>query len=179
MLSKLSITRGSHAVSRLWVMMISAVLTTGTPSMARAHLQCVSYARQLSGIAIHGNAKTWWDHARGTYERGTEPKVGAVLAFEATSAMPLGHVAVVAAVLDDRRILLNHANWSGPGMIEEHALAVDVSDAGNGSNVRVWYGPSKALGSRNNPTSGFIYAAEAADRTVIGQASEGAEIDAG
>lgn len=71
--------------------------------------------------------------------------------------MPLGHVAVVDTVIDDRRILLNHANWSGPGLIEEQALAVDVSPAGDWSGVRVWFAPSNALGARENPTFGFIY----------------------
>tara|TARA_B100000678_G_C18213704_1_gene504454 strand:+ start:209 stop:763 length:555 start_codon:yes stop_codon:yes gene_type:complete len=126
-------------------------------SPAHAHLQCVPYARDVSGISIHGNAHTWWDQADGKFARGQEPQVGAILAFQSSRAMPLGHVAVVAQIIDDRQIILNHANWSGPGMIERHALAVDVSEAGDWSSVRVWFGPSHALGSRHNPTFGFIY----------------------
>jgi len=125
--------------------------------MAGGHLQCVPYARAVSGIELRGNAKLWWHKAEGHYRRGQTPEAGAVLAFRPTSAMPYGHVAVVKRILDDRRVLLNHANWSGPGMIERAALAVDVSDAGDWSAVRVWYAPSGGLGSRENPTFGFIY----------------------
>jgi len=139
--------------------MVVAGLGATTP--AHAHLQCVPYARQVSGIEIYGDALTWWEQANDTYATGNEPVIGSVLAFEPTTAMPLGHVAVVAAVLDDRQILLNHANWSGPGVIDRHALAVDVSEEGDWSSVRVWYDPIETLGARHNPTSGFIYASDA------------------
>jgi len=132
-------------------------LATGPVAAQAGHLQCVPYARQVSGIQIHGNALTWWGQAEGHYPRGGDPQVGAVLAFRPTGAMPLGHVAVVSAVLDDRRILLDHANWSGPGVIDSGVLAVDVSEEGDWSSVRVWYDPIDALGSRSNPTFGFIY----------------------
>ena len=59
---------------------------------------CVPYARNLSGIEIRGNAKDWWGKARSTFERGSEPVVGAVMSFRATRGMPLGHVAVVSDV---------------------------------------------------------------------------------
>jgi hypothetical protein len=124
---------------------------------AQAYLQCVPYARAESGIAIHGNAGTWWGQAAGHYARGAQPQVGAVLAFQPTRAMPIGHVAVVAAVVDSRHILLNHANWSGHGQIERGALAEDVSPNGDWSDVRVWYAPQHSLGLRANPTFGFIY----------------------
>ena len=122
-----------------------------------AALQCVPYARQISGIDIHGNAGTWWSQAADRYRRGSEPEVGAVLAFQPTRAMPIGHVAVVAAIVDDRHILLHHANWSVPGRIERNVLAEDASPNGDWSVVRVWYGPQRALGRRVNPTFGFIY----------------------
>jgi len=124
---------------------------------AAAYLQCAPYARAQSGIAIHGNAGTWWGQAAGHYRRGAEPQVGAVLAFQPTRAMPVGHVAVVAAVVDGRHVLLNHANWSGHGRIERGALAEDVSASGDWSEVRVWYAPQHSLGLRTNPTFGFIY----------------------
>jgi surface antigen len=125
---------------------------------AQAHLQCVPYARSISGIAIHGDARTWWEQAEAGYQRGEQPRPNAVLVFQPTSAMPLGHIAVVGEIIDERHILLNHANWSKPGMIERRALAVDISDAGDWSKVRVWYGPTQSLGARSNPTLGFIYA---------------------
>lgn len=135
---------------------------------AAAHLQCVPYARAESGIAIRGNAGTWWGQAAGRYRRGGEPQVGAVLAFQPTRAMPIGHVAVVAEVVDSRHILLNHANWSGHGRIERGALAEDVSANGDWSEVRVWYAPQHALGLRTNPTFGFIYPAAPADAAPTG-----------
>lgn len=125
---------------------------------ARAgRLECVPYARQVSGIEIYGNAHLWWEKAEGRYLRGEEPRIGAVMAFQPTSAMPLGHVAVVSEVVDDRRVLLDHANWSGPGAIERGALAEDVSEAGDWSAVRVWWSPDGRLGARVNPVFGFIY----------------------
>jgi hypothetical protein len=124
---------------------------------AAAYLQCAPYARAESGIDIHGNAGTWWHQAAGHYARGAQPQVGAVLAFQPTRAMPIGHVAVVAAVIDSRHILLNHANWSGHGQIERGALAEDDSPNGDWSVVRVWYAPQHGLGLRANPTFGFIY----------------------
>ncbi|MBV9883306.1 MAG: CHAP domain-containing protein [Sphingomonadaceae bacterium] len=124
---------------------------------AAAYLQCAPYARTVSGIDIHGNAGTWWGQAAGHYRRGAQPEVGAVLAFQPTRAMPIGHVAVVAQIVDSRHILLNHANWSGHGQIERAALAEDTSAAGDWSSVRVWYAPQHGLGLRTNPTFGFIY----------------------
>jgi len=140
-----------------------AAFLTFAPVPAQAHLQCVPYARSVSGIAIHGDARTWWDKAEGLYQRGNRPKANAVLVFQASNAMPLGHVAVVQAVIDDRHVLLDHANWSRPGMIERRALAVDISEEGDWSEVRVWYAPIRSLGSRSNPTYGFIYTASAPD----------------
>ena len=36
-------------------------------------IQCVPYARGVSGIQIRGNAHTWWRQAEGRYERSNEP----------------------------------------------------------------------------------------------------------
>jgi hypothetical protein len=127
------------------------------PSAAQARLQCVTYARQVSDVQISGNARDWWGHADGRYERGQAPKPGAVLAFAGTRAMPYGHVAVVSKVVDDRHILINHANWSRPGMVERGVMAVDVSAAGDWSEVRVWYAPTRSLGLRPSQAKGFIY----------------------
>ena len=148
-------------------------LAVAAASPAAAALQCVPYARAQSGIEIRGNALTWWSQAEGRYNRGGEPRVGAVLAFRPTRAMPIGHVAVVAEIVDDRTIYLNHANWSGPGRIERRALAVDVSANGDWSEVRVWFAPQASLGIRTNPTFGFIYneaPAVAAPRLTIAAA---------
>lgn len=138
--------------------LLAAMAAVATPVAVQAKaLQCVPYARQVSGISIHGNARTWWGQAEGTYARGKQPKIGAVLAFKGTGAMPYGHVATVAKIVDERHILLDHANWSGPGRIERAAMAVDVSDAGDWSAVRVWYAPIGGLGTRvNRPSASFM-----------------------
>jgi hypothetical protein len=136
----------------------AVLLAAALPQAAQARaLQCVPYARDVSGIEIRGNAHTWWGQAEGRYERGSEPKVGAVLVLRSTRAMPQGHVAMVGEIVDDRHVLLDHANWSGPGRIERRALAEDVSEAGDWSQVKVWYGPIGKLGLRANPAFGFIY----------------------
>ncbi len=119
--------------------------------------QCAPYAREISGIQIHGNANTWWGQAAGRYERGREPKVGAVLSFRSTSRMRVGHVAMVSEIVSDREVLLTHANWSRRGGIERNVRAIDVSPAGDWSMVKVWYAPLGDLGTSNYPTDGFIY----------------------
>ena len=168
----------SRSFSRFALRILLAFgLLVGAATPAAAALQCVPYARAQSGIDIRGNALTWWGQAAGRYNRGQEPRVGAVLAFRPSRAMPIGHVAVVAEIIDSRHIYLNHANWSGPGRIETRALAEDVSPNGDWSSVRVWYAPQRSLGLRTNPTFGFIYneAPDAAPsavtpRTVIASA---------
>ena len=131
------------------------------PVFGATALQCVPYARIVSGVNIRGDALTWWDQAEDRYARGHTPRRGAVLAFRPYGPMTLGHVAVVSKVLDDRRVLIRHANWSVPGAIEEDVLAIDVSDAGDWSEVRVWHSPTGQMGARTNPTFGFIYPGKA------------------
>ena len=133
-----------------------AALSTSTVASAKA-LQCVPYARAVSGVEIRGNAYTWWNQAEGRYSRGHEPRVGAVMAMPSYGSMRNGHVATVAKVLNEREVLLNHANWSRPGMIERGVRAVDVSEKGDWSRVRVWHAGSGNLGITRYPGSGFIY----------------------
>ena len=139
----------------------AALIATVTP-ISQAHaLQCVPFARDLSGIDIRGNALTWWSQAAGKYALGNTPKVGAVLSFKSTRSMPLGHVAVVSKIINDREILISHSNWSPingrRGQIERNVKVVDVSANGDWTSVKVWYAPIKGLGLRANPTNGFIY----------------------
>ena len=125
------------------------------------YVDCVPSARQISGISIYGNALTWWKQAEGHYARGNAPRKGAVLAFKPYGAMTLGHVAAVSKVIDDRNILVTHANWSlidgHRGRIERDVRVVDVSEEGNWSKVRVWYAPLEGLGTTLWPVHGFIY----------------------
>lgn len=138
-----------------------AVLTLAalfSPTIASAKvLQCVPYARSVSGVEIRGNAYTWWNQAEGKYQRGHEPRVGAVMAMPSYGSMRNGHVATIAKVISDREVLLDHANWSRPGMIERGVRAVDVSEKGDWSRVRVWHAGSRDLGITSYPVSGFIY----------------------
>jgi hypothetical protein len=139
-----------------------SLLLVATPVAAlNEGLQCVPYARALSGVTIYGDAHTWWGQAEGKYDRGNDPEVGAVLAFPPHGNMRLGHVAAVRRIVDDRTIIISHANWSTiggvRGHIEEDVRAVDVSEANDWSRVRVWYTPNEALGSTDGPVHGFIY----------------------
>jgi surface antigen len=135
------------------------------------YLQCVPYARQVSGIAIYGDAWTWWDQAAGRYERGYRPRIGAVMAFKPHGNMRLGHVAAVSRVIDSRTVLLRHANWSPingrRGQIEDDVRAIDVSPGNDWSEVRVWYGPIQAIGGTAWPVAGFIYNRPVKDRDSV------------
>ncbi len=167
------------------MLMLSAVIAavSATPSAARmllpsrteveaamwsrspGYLQCVPYARRLTGIQIYGDAHTWWDQAESRYARGFKPRPGAVMAFKPSGNSVLGHVAAVSKVIDRRTILISHANWSPiggqRGQIEENVKVVDVSPDNDWSAVRVWYAPLQALGSAHWPVEGFIYPAQA------------------
>lgn len=139
------------------------------------YLQCVPYARQLTGIQLYGDAYTWWDQAEGKYDRGRRPRVGAVMAFAPHRTMQLGHVAAVSKVIDSRTVLLDHANWSPingrRGQIERDVKAVDVSPNNDWSEVRVWYAPLGGLGTTVWPVHGFIYGKPTKlDRSLIAAA---------
>lgn len=128
------------------------------------YLQCVPYARQVTGIQIYGDAHTWWGQAEGRYARGFRPKVGAVMALKPSGGSTLGHVAAVSRILDNRTILIRHSNWSmingRRGQIEDNVKVIDVSPANDWSSVRVWYAPLQDLGGSHWPVQGFIYPAK-------------------
>jgi surface antigen len=137
------------------------VCLTPSGAFADTYWQCVPFARLISGIQIFGDARTWWNQAIGKYETGIQPKAGAVLCFKPTERMKLGHVAVVSQVLTERIVQITHANWSpiegSRGKVEKDVTLVDVSPAGDWSQVKVWYDPSRDLGGSTYPTYGFIY----------------------
>lgn len=139
----------------------------GEARAADTYWQCVTFARMFSGIQIFGDAWTWWEKASGKYAKGFTPETGAVLVFKPVGKMTRGHVAVVSQVLTDRIVQITHANWGGSrGKVEEDVTIVDVSSKGDWSEVKVWYGPSRDLGTTVYPTYGFIYKAgkDAANR---------------
>lgn len=127
---------------------------------APGHLECVPYARTTSGIQLYGDAWTWWQQAKGRYATGRAPREGAVMAIKPYNNSKLGHVATVSRVIDARTVLLSHANWSTPGGIERNVSALDVSPNNDWSEVRIWYGPARNLGTTHWPVSGFIYNAK-------------------
>jgi surface antigen len=135
--------------------------TDADDSEALPYQQCVPFARSVSGINLYGDALTWWDQAEGHYARGHIPQVGAVMSFRPYRAMQLGHVAMVSRVIDQRTVLLRHANWSPiegrRGQVEMDVRAVDVSPDNDWSEVRVWYAPIGDLGTTHWPVNGFIY----------------------
>jgi surface antigen len=137
------------------------VVSGGGNSNLPGYLQCVPYARQVSGIQIFGDAHTWWDQAAGRYARGYQPRVGAVMAFRPHGNSHLGHVAAVSRIVDERTVLVRHANWSPingrRGQIEDDVRVVDVSTDNDWSEVRVWFAPIQDLGGTHWPIEGFIY----------------------
>lgn len=154
-----------HAEARHYIRHVSYKHTLSKAGKARYAsyyhgISCVPFARAASGIALKGNAANWWDAAAGVYERGSRPEPGSVLNFRATGHMRLGHVAVVTAVLGDREIEIEHANWSGPGAskggVSRDIRVEDVSANNNWTAVRVGLGHSDEFGSVY-PTYGFIY----------------------
>lgn len=147
----------NRIISQLSAAILALLLFSPAIAEARSVLQCVPFARQVSGVEIRGNAKTWWHQAEGRYERGQTPREGSVLAMPGSGKMRLGHVAMVSKVVGDREILLTHANWSRRGGIERDVRAIDVSDKGDWSRVRIWYAGNGDLGTSSYPAYGFIY----------------------
>lgn len=155
--------RVSNMVERLrtlWGSLLCALCAFGLFAAVPAHAQywqCVTFARSASGIDLHGDAYTWWDSAAGRYDRGHTPEVGAVMVLKPGHGMRVGHVAMVSEVVDARTIKLTHANWSVRGGVERDVTAIDVSEAGDWSKVRVWYAPLHDVGQTAYSAYGFIY----------------------
>ncbi|HIJ37817.1 MAG TPA: CHAP domain-containing protein [Rhodospirillaceae bacterium] len=147
---------------RLTIAAFLAFLVLLTALDARA-LQCVPFAREVSGISLRGDAWTWWTAALGQYDRGQAPQVGAVVVFKKHGGMRYGHVAVVAQVISSREVLVNHANWaphrgSGRGQIAKMVAVTDISPRNDWTEVRVWNAMTGDFGTKVYPTYGFIYA---------------------
>ena len=136
-------------------------------------MECVPYARRVSGIELTGDAYLWWGEAAGRYERGNVPTPGSVLSFRSNGRMRLGHVAVVTEVVNQREVVVTQANWGGPGFtrggISTGISVVDVSPNNDWTAVRVALGHSPSYGSVY-PTYGFIYGHDTPS-TVLADAS--------
>ena len=108
--------------------------------------QCVPYARSRSGIKIFGDAYTWWDGAEGQYARGNLPMLGSVLVLSKTKRLRRGHVGVVTAIVSEREIRLDHANWQPDAIITNMAV-MDVSPANDWSQLRFWNKDTRKWGA--------------------------------
>lgn len=120
-------------------------------------LQCVPYARRISGINIFGDAVTWWAQAYGRYARSATPAPGSVLVLRGYQDDTRGHVAVVSRLVSDRLMLVDHANWLRRGEISTAVPVADVSPANDWSEVRVWHIPGAHWGGRTYEAEGFIH----------------------
>ena len=120
-------------------------------------LQCVPFARRLSGIQIFGDAHTWWAQADGRYPRGGIPAPGAVLVLEGYRTSARGHVAVVTGIISPREIRVDQANWLNGGEVTVRVPVLDVSPENDWTQVRMWHIPTNAWGARIYLAEGFIH----------------------
>jgi len=149
-------------MERAWVLLIALCLAgcgsgprVVTGAGTSSALECAPFARQLSGIQLYGEAYSWWDQADGRYAKGSDPVEGGVLVFRRSGRLPSGHVSVVARRVSDREIRVTQANWVHRRITRDEAV-LDVSPGNDWSRVRVWWAPSRALGTTIYPTYGFI-----------------------
>ncbi len=157
----------------------SSPVTTGTAPLAGSSLkpypdldqflQCVPFARTVSGIALYGDAWTWWERAAGHYQRGNMPQEGAVLVFRKSPRLKLGHVAVVAQVSGRREMLVTHANWGSDnatrGAVHERQPARDVSPRNDWTLVQLK--SRRGQWGSSYATHGFIYQTQAAPTGTV------------
>jgi hypothetical protein len=122
--------------------------------------QCVLFARDFTGVHLHGDAWAWWDAAAGVYPRSNVPHADTILVLRATSQLHLGHVAIVKSIVGPREILVTHANWGGDDptrrIVHDSTAVVDVSPDNDWSQIRLWHAPSNGFG-KVYAAYGFIY----------------------
>ncbi|HZT19948.1 MAG TPA: CHAP domain-containing protein [Dongiaceae bacterium] len=144
----------------------TAALPAVPPSAEGIHpyqgdlIQCVPYARQVTGIDISGDAWTWWEAADGRYQRGHQPRFMAVLVLSRTQRLRLGHVAVVVDVQGPRLIRVTHANFGSDPVsrriIYDSMPVTDVSPDNDWTLVQFWNYQAQAWGILY-PAYGFVY----------------------
>ncbi len=121
------------------------------------YLECVPYVRNISGIAIWGDAVTWWAQAAGRYVRSGRPAPGSVLVLRGYNDLTRGHVSFVRDVVSPRLLRIDHANWLKGGEISLNVPVIDVSPENDWSQVRVWHIPGGYWGGRAYEAEGFIH----------------------
>ena len=95
---------------------------------------------------------------RGTLPEEIETRRRVRSSLIRTWHLRLGHVAVVTKILNNREIVVEHANWLNRGEIHQSTPERDVSKANDWSAVRVWYTPGNQYVARTYPAHGFIHA---------------------
>lgn len=146
---------GAPAPSSFNPMLQAQAIAAAKEKQARgARVWCVPFARDASGIALRGNAGTWFAAAKGEYYRGKAPEEGAVMVFAPHSSSRLGHIAVVSDIVSDRKILIDHANWHR-NKISLGMAVIDVSKNNDWSQVKVEGTPG--VWGTPRPVHGFVY----------------------
>jgi hypothetical protein len=69
-----------------------------------------------------------------------------------------------------RQIQVTQANWV-PGHVDEDQLVVDVSPGNDWTEVRVWFPPINALGTRAYAAHGFIHPRRQATTAELARAT--------
>lgn len=135
-------------------------------SEAASDLQCVPFARLISGMPLQGDAWTWWESAEDRFARGHNPKPGAILVLAKTDRLHFGHLAVVRDIVDRRMILVDHANWV-KGYVSNAMRVADVSPDNDWSELRFFNLATRAFGAVY-PAYGFIYREPLSGPPLIG-----------
>jgi len=122
----------------------------GAGHYASSPVQCVPYARSISGVNLYGDAHTWWDQANYPYARTSYPLPGSVLVLAQTPRMTHGHLAVVKKIINQREIDVSHSNWGSDRknrrIIYDRVRVQDVSPENNWTLVSFWNYGSKGFG---------------------------------
>lgn len=134
---------------------VAACGSSGGGHSASSNLECAPYARQVTGVQLYGDAASWWDQAEGRYARSPDPVPGGVLVLRRSGRLPYGHVAVVRSQQSSREITVDQANWVHHRVTTGEPV-IDVSDANDWSQIRVWWDPASSMGATTYPAYGFI-----------------------
>ena len=92
--------------------------------------------------------------------------MGSVIVLARSDRLKQGHIAVVTRVVNDREILVEHANWLNKGQVHKEQPVLDVSSKNDWSAVRVWYTPDQQMGARTYPVAGFVQKRNTAFRSA-------------
>jgi hypothetical protein len=152
----------------------SSIPSEPVPLLARGEivtpsrpLFCVGFARERSGVDIHGDAWTWWDQADGRYARESEPETGAVMVLTGYAGEKRAHLAVVRETVSPRLIRVDHANWLNDGRIYLDDPVADVSPGNDWSEVRVYNLRDGGWGLKTYQVKGFIAARAASPDRLL------------